>query len=135
MILEGGYGNEAFRNRLEKGAPGWNPGLSGRSAGRGVGGRGWRSSDPALFPPCREMVSEGGGEGRRFHHYPVVVKLAGDNGGRQGARGIHGAAGVVDLQGKARVRERREMTRTVQGSLRPSAALDLSLRGVPVMGS
>lgn len=66
MILEGGYGNEAFRNRLEKGAPGWNPGLSGRSAGRGVGGRGWRSSDPALFPPCREMVSEGGGKAGGF---------------------------------------------------------------------
>lgn len=118
------------RREPQAGTPGSPGGARGGGWGGGVGG--------ALTPLCSRPAGRWflrGGEGRRFHHYPVVVKLAGDNGGRQGARGIHGAAGVVDLQRKAGVRERREMTRTVQGSLRPSAALDLSLRGVPVMGS
>lgn len=33
-----------------------------------------------------------------FGHYPVVIKLAGDDSWSQGAGRIHGAASVVDLQ-------------------------------------
>lgn len=50
------------------------------------------------------------GEDRRaggFCHYPVVIKFAGDNSWSQGAGGIHGAAGVVDLQWEAGKGEKR----------------------------
>lgn len=55
-----------------------------------------------LLIPLLSLLVEMGfcGRGRQggLSHYPVVVKLAGDDSWSQGAGGIHGAASVVDLQ-------------------------------------
>lgn len=55
-----------------------------------------------LLIPLLSLLVEMGfcGRGRQggFSHYPVVIKLAGDDRWSQGAGRVHGAAGVVDLQ-------------------------------------
>lgn len=64
------------------------------------------SSTP-LIPALAEMGFWGWERQGSFSHYPVVIKLAGDDGRSQGAGRIHGAARVVDLQQGEVVKEGR----------------------------
>lgn len=91
---------------------------------------GWQSPRPTLF---QEALAElgfwgRGGQAGRSQPYPVIIKFAGDNSGSQGARRVHGAAGVVDLQG-SQGPGRREV-RTDRKALQASPVLDLNLKGV-----
>lgn len=53
---------------------------------------------PSSVPAHARMGFWGRGRRGGFSHYPVVIKLAGDDSWSQGAGRIHGAASVGDLQ-------------------------------------
>ena len=113
---------------------GRNPLLPGEEGRRG---KGLLSREPTLFQPLLRWGSSGkGGREGGFGHYPVVIKLAGDNSRSQGAGGIHRAASVVDLQWEAGVREERKGRGWgwCGESLRPSAVLGLGRKGPPPLG-
>lgn len=107
--------------KLSVWAAGLHGGARGCSGTRGAERGGRAEPPPHSVPgsPGRAGFLGEGRTGRAVWAYPVIIEFAGDHGRSQGARRVHGAAGVVDLQ-RGRGGEGREGG---QGGLaRPASA-------------